>query len=413
MKIVLTNFGTVGEIYPLLALAQELEESGHEAKIALSPDYEDWVTRLGLRFVSVGPPAKAITTELTLAATRDPLVFESPKASRELFRPLRESIPAAYEQLREACRGYDLLVSGHLQPAAKMVHETDGIPYVSLCATVISPGGTSPGYQRATQSLVNPYRSKLGLSPVADPLAGDSLSDELALYALSSHVLTRPASWPAFYHLVGYFHLHEEDWQPDGSLADFLLSGPPPVVVAFGSMVLKNSDELTQILVRAGQEARCRVIIQQGWSGLGRQALPENMYSVGYAPHDWLFSRASCVVHHGGSGTSAAVFRAGVPAIFIPHILDQPLWASCAQRLGVAGPEISPSELTSQKLAAAIRTTTNNPRYGIAAKELMTKIRSEHGTRRARLLIEQTYASKVRPSSTQLSSRILRKPTIH
>lgn len=32
------------------------------------------------------------------------------------------------------------------------------------------------------------------------------------------------------------------------------------------------------------------------------------------APHAWLFPRCSCVVHHGGLGTTEATLRAGIPS---------------------------------------------------------------------------------------------------
>jgi sterol 3beta-glucosyltransferase len=395
MKAILTNFGTVGEVYPLLALAQEFEGSGHEALLALSPDYEEWTLRLGLKFVSIGPPAKAILNQLTLAAALDPQVFESVAAVRNLLGPMKEQIPHAFAQLRDACQDADVIISGQLQPAAKMVHETEGIPYVSLFAGPIAPGKTSASYQRATQWLVNPYRAELGLPPVPDPFAGDSVSDQLALYAISSHVLSPPASWPAHYHLVGYFQLQEDRWEPEPELMEFLASGPPPVVVAFGSVVHDNPKELTELIIRAAQLANCRIIFQHGWSGLARHQLPDGMYAVDYVPHQWLFSRASCVVHHGGSGTSAAVFRAGVPAIFVPHILDQPFWASLAQKLGVACHAVPPSQLTAEKLSEAIHNTLNAPNCRDAARELGEKIRAEKGTEKARVLIERMHARQL------------------
>jgi hypothetical protein len=35
--------------------------------------------------------------------------------------------------------------------------------------------------------------------------------------------------------------------------------------------------------------------------------------SCEFAPHEWLFPRVVCAVHHGGAGTTGAAFRAGVP----------------------------------------------------------------------------------------------------
>ena len=41
------------------------------------------------------------------------------------------------------------------------------------------------------------------------------------------------------------------------------------------------------------------------------------------ASHQWLFPRCSCVVHHGGLGTTQAALRAGVPSVITPVFGDQ------------------------------------------------------------------------------------------
>ena len=54
--------------------------------------------------------------------------------------------------------------------------------------------------------------------------------------------------------------------------------------------------------------------------------LPETIFHTGPLPHDWLLERAAAIVHHGGFGTTAAGLRAGIPAVIIPHIIDQFIW---------------------------------------------------------------------------------------
>ena len=64
-------------------------------------------------------------------------------------------------------------------------------------------------------------------------------------------------------------------------------------------------------LARSGQRA-----ILSGFGKLDH--LPETVFAVESIPHSWLFERVSAVCHHGGAGTSAAGFRAGVPSIILP-----------------------------------------------------------------------------------------------
>ena len=74
--------------------------------------------------------------------------------------------------------------------------------------------------------------------------------------------------------------------------------------------------------------------------------LPSSIYATGNIPHAWLFERVSAVCHHGGAGTSAAGFRAGVPSVIIPFSNDQFAWAHRAYDLGVGSYPIPRKKLT-------------------------------------------------------------------
>ena len=44
----------------------------------------------------------------------------------------------------------------------------------------------------------------------------------------------------------------------------------------------------------------------------------KNVLVTGGVSHEWLFPKVAAIVHHGGAGTSAACFRAGVPSLVTP-----------------------------------------------------------------------------------------------
>jgi UDP:flavonoid glycosyltransferase YjiC (YdhE family) len=247
----------------------------------------------------------------------------------------------------------------------------------------------------ATAPRINHERAKQGLPPLRDPFSGDVQTADLALFPVSRFVARPAPDWPARYHLTGYWFLdHDEGWEPDAALLNFLAAGPPPVVISLGSMLNEDPRGLTRLLARAVERAGCRAIIQQGWGDLGSGVLPPTVHATGYAPHRWLFSRAAAVVHHGGAGTSGAVFRAGVPSVVIPHIADQPLWAAVARSLGVAGPAVPHRQLTAERLSRALAATLANPRFARVAAALGERLRSEDGVGTARRLIEQMLASR-------------------
>ena len=97
------------------------------------------------------------------------------------------------------------------------------------------------------------------------------------------------------------------------------------MVVSLSSMIYDRPEHLTQVFLEAIQRTGCRAIIQAGWTGLANDTkLPDAVYqTTKFVPHSWLFPRASCVIHHGGAGTTIAALRAGIPSVTIPHAFDQ------------------------------------------------------------------------------------------
>lgn len=136
-------------------------------------------------------------------------------------------------------------------------------------------------------------------------------------------------------------------YQPPPDLEAFLSAGPPPVYVGFGSIVLENPARLTDVILEATRRCGVRVIISRGWSKLGGDS-PSNqhVFYLGDCPHggffyflilsfnlsrsvlcadrnnlhiaEWLFTKVSAVVHHGGAGTTACGLSNGRPTIIVP-----------------------------------------------------------------------------------------------
>ena len=391
MRIVLTNFGTTGDVQPLLALGVELLRNSHEAALAFTPDYASRARQVGLDFYPIETHLQDVQREVNAALIERPELSYSVEEMSRLFAPLASGLPPAFEQLRDACRDADVLVSGPAQPAARMVHETTGIPFVSVQFSHFGGVG-SPALQQASASVINPFRARLGLPALRDPLTIDANSPQLALYAMSPHVCAPQADWPPHYRMTGYFFLDDEGWTPNDRLIEFIENGEKPVVITFGSMATAHRDTEASIavIVDAINRLGCRCILQIAGLDSSANSVNPSVYTVGYVPHGWLFQRASCIVHHGGGGTTGAVFRSGVPSVFVPHgtIFDQHYWAQLARELGCAPQPIPFSELTAEQLCAAVKTILTTSSYRESAAALGEKIRSEHGVRTARELIE-------------------------
>jgi sterol 3beta-glucosyltransferase len=179
---------------------------------------------------------------------------------------------------------------------------------------------------------INAMRKELGLPQVNS--AG--LNSVPILNIFSQKVVPRPQDYPPQVIETGYWILPPvEDYEPHPDLADFLHDEDLPVYIGFGSMPVKNKDELVQMFGRALSRLGLRGVYCAGWSDMEGIEVPENIMLVKDVPHEWLFPRCAMAFHHGGAGTTAASLRAGIPTVILPVLVDQPFWASRVVDLGV------------------------------------------------------------------------------
>ncbi len=121
-------------------------------------------------------------------------------------------------------------------------------------------------------------------------------------------------------------------------------------------------------------------MLATGWGALDGDDGPQSdqIFFLRHAPHDALFPLMSAAVHHGGAGTTAAAARAGIPSVIVPFFGDQPFWAYCLHRQGVAPRALKRKSLTADALAYMIA-ATQQPAMIEAAAALGRKVRAENG----------------------------------
>jgi hypothetical protein len=197
----------------------------------------------------------------------------------------------------------------------------------------------------------------------------------------SPALIPKPKDWGPHISISGFFFLSlASNYQPDSDLADFLAAGPPPVYIGFGSIVVADPNAMTKLIFEAVKKTGQRALVSKGWGGFGGDELgkPDGVFMLGNCPHDWLFQHVSCVVHHGGAGTTAAGIALGRPTVIVPFFGDQPFWGAMVAHAG-AGPSPIPfKELTAEGLANAILEALKSETLE-RARELGERIREEKG----------------------------------
>ncbi len=195
-------------------------------------------------------------------------------------------------------------------------------------------------------------------------------------------MIPKPKDWGPHINISGFFFLSlASDYTPAPDLAAFLDAGPPPIYIGFGSIVVDDPNGMTKLIFEAVKTTGQRALVSKGWGGFGGDELgvPEGVFMLGNVPHDWLFKHVSCVVHHGGAGTTAAGIACGKPTVVVPFFGDQPFWGAMVAKAG-AGPRPIPyKQLTADNLADAILEALK-PTALQKAQDLGAKISSEKGS---------------------------------
>jgi len=403
MRVLLSSWGSRGDIEPLAALAFRLRELGAEVRVCAPPDEEfmELFTRVGVTLIPLGPSTRSIAAGLKAP---------SPDAA---FRLAAELVAARFATLPAAAEGCDVLVATGLMPAgARSVAEKLGIRYVLATfhifglpsrhfAPAARPGKQSPRDETDNRVLwrqdaervnalyaepLNRHHAEIGLPPV-DNVRDYVITDRPWLAA--DPVL---APWKDLTDLdivqTGAWILPDERPLPN-DLEAFLDAGEPPVYVGFGSMAMRTSEDLARVAIEATRAHGRRLILGRGWAGLTSIDGREDCLIVGEVNHQALFPRVAAVVHHGGAGTTTTAALAGAPQVVVPQIVDQPHWARRVAELGIGSAHDGPVP-TSESLASALGTALA-PETRAHATAVAAQVRTDGAIVAARRLLDSRW----------------------
>lgn len=430
MRILLTTWGSSGDLHPFLALGMELLRRGHHCALAGNPAWRQEVEALGLEFIAAGVEQRPdmLMDHPELFSSKN-MGLNSLRALlnhgiRPVLRPMLDALVAASPR-------FDLLVAHHFALTAGTAAEISGIPWVTVylapgvipsaygmpAATHLKAGTGSfwrmvqAGIWRSGRMLtapladpvLNEIRKERGLAPVYDALFGH-YSPGLALLLFSRHYAPEQPDYPEHFRQAGFCFYdglaatpaasnaeQSPAFVPSPELAGFLDSAPTgvrPWLFTLGTSAVSNPGGFYKLAAEAmATLPDQRAIFLLGHEKNRPETLPPNVLALQYLPYGWIMPRCGIVAHQCGVGTLSHTLRAGVPSLACPYAFDQPNNAARMEELGVAKRFLPGRGWTARNMRALLL-ELDQPAYRTRAAILRDSLAGENGPALAAELLE-------------------------
>jgi rhamnosyltransferase subunit B len=414
MRFVLSTFGSAGDVFPMLGLAQTLQARGHDVLLATNEHFAPMAESVGIPFEALG------TEDDYRQAINHPDLWNPRRAFRHLFQFLSPRLKRQYEIHAQA--GQDAIaISNCLGFGALMAQEALGIRLLTLhlqpgvigsdAAPPVLGGFKGPRWLRRLMfrlgerwildrticPFLNDWRKELGLKPIRRIMMRWSSPDGVVClfpdwYAAPQSDWPRPliqANFPLWN--FGSNELLSSEME------SWLNQGDRPLVFTPGSANLHG-----RTFFEAGVEA-CRRLKRRGilLTRFAEQIpadLPDGVRHVPYIPLEQLLPRSAAFIHHGGIGSASQAMAAGIPQVIMPLAHDQFDNANRVTRLGI-GQGIPVRKFQGAGLASVLQPLLESASVRQSCKKVREKLSARDGLSQAAEQIEQQFLQSASPAA--------------
>jgi UDP:flavonoid glycosyltransferase YjiC (YdhE family) len=423
-RIILATIGTMGDLHPLIAIAQALRERGIEPVLAVPEDHLVKANAAGIEAVAILPGFAAVCSRMGLGEREAArlIIGDQRKMFEQIVLP---DLSACAARLDELAVGADAIVAPTFLIAAPIVAERRALPLISIMLqpmamlSALDPpntpdfwmmkrvpvGAVGLMWNRAMYGVlrrvidyrygrrIDAVRREHGLAATGlAKMAESSRTALLTLGCYSSHFAAVPEDASTNAQLTGFplFDSASGAAEPlDPALAAFLADGPPPLVFTLGTFAVNAAGRFYDEAVAVAHRLGARAVLLTG--NAASPVAVGTIFACAYAPHSRVFPHASAIIHHGGIGTTGQALRAGKPQLIVPHMGDQNDHAARIERLGI-GRHIAPRHFRADNVAPLLETMLRDRTMCAAAGRIGTAIAAEQGAIAAATAIETALA---------------------
>ena len=370
--ILLTAVGSLGDLYPYLAIGLGLRARGHDAIIATSECYRRNVEGVGLGFRALRPDSVSVADPEVMCRFMD-LRRGTERVRGNGYCPscgnrtrtheLRLNEPTCWSRTRSrsppSWSPRTRARREHRRWSARPGSSPPSRPPVArLPRALESDADVRPGFlgpdgplAQASHSLLGQTLASLcgeiGLPPTSElnPLV-DGQAPVLHLALFSCWLASKQADWPPQTTITGFpFHDRDSEAVRPRTWLNFSTTARRPSSSPWDHRRPRSPDRSTGSapLPQGGWGGRAVLIL--GDPRTRPRSLPKGVAAFDYAPFSILFPRAAAVVFPGGIGmTGLAMHRAGqcwwyrTPMTSPTRLTVSPGWGSLAPSTDIATP---------------------------------------------------------------------------
>ena len=405
-RIILSTFGSTGDLNPFIALGIALRDRGHTVIFAVQDLFAPAVIGQGF---AVRHLSGNVVTAMAERAVKQIGASNAISSLNALIRfGIMPTLDTHVRELGVASMDADVLVTSYGQLAGSFVAAQKAIPWATVALSPVTvpsahlisqpqPVELPAGLQKMANRLqwrigslilrqiadrpINQVRTRYQLKPLRESLWLGAASQQLVCVACSSAFQPVPPDWPDFVQMTGFcFWDAPSSWEPPPALSAFLREDRPYVVVTAGSIAPELGGAFAHYFRTSVQAIRAcglraLVIGQVETSGFEY----DEVLALPFAPYSLVLPGAAAIIHHGGIGTTAQALRFGVPSLVVPWGVDQFYSASQITRVG-AGNFLYWRRYTPVRAGAKLSDLLNDRNIKIKARLLSEAVGHENGT---------------------------------
>lgn len=407
IHFVLPVVGSKGDLFPLLAVGEELRSRGHQVTVVAPIIYSGAALASGVEFIGLSSEDehRRSSMDRRLLNTRYQGLFYLRHAvawNLAIYQVVQRN---AYDRLMVLAVDRpnlwaDLVAHAHLRtPVVRFQIDLPVCPESVRAHAALPPGRVLRELSSRWQMEWSRRAKGLGLHSRLStvPRMMRSIRSRVPTISLYPAWLTGGAGTIPGAPALGFVRPQRFDTLPEHSssqhavVRDLLVFvvGTDGVVAGWAEEFCKTSIAICEALGYSG------ILLGGDCEGGSHQGLPPSVKWRSFVPFGEILPRAAAIIHHGGIGTAAAAIEHGVPQLIVPRMFAQPINAEWLRRLGLCI-VMEPWNYTARGGAESIAALLHDPKFRTRAMHYAPRCYVKEDVQRLGKRLEEWMAQSER-----------------